>query len=263
MSCLTRRDEIMPPTTLFESTYTVVVLGIFEVGSPWMLPMKQVKLRSANGPVAGTPIAMLLLALTVPLRALWPIATLSLPVVQVLQASLPIPVLPEPVVTLSSASSPIAVFMLPVVTSRRARSPNASFSEPLVLLKSASRPWALLKLPLPLKSAKAPTALTSVPVVRNVAAPAPSAVLLLEFCNASAPAPKPELFSASVWRTHACQPSAVLNELADLPALRAWNPSHVLLLRNVSGAARICGKSTKQASTDRIAPNIIFRLFMF
>src|SRR5205823_14718204 len=29
-----------------------------------------------------------------------------------------------------------------------------------------------------------------------------------------------------------------------------------------SGVARICGKSTKQASTDRIAPNIIFRLFI-
>src|SRR5207247_8039398 len=90
-------DEAEVPSTLFESISTGRVLGAFDVGKPWMLPMKAVKLRLANGPVAATPIAMLLLAVMVPLRALWPIATLSWPVVQVLQASSPTPTLSEPV----------------------------------------------------------------------------------------------------------------------------------------------------------------------
>src|SRR5437773_847622 len=266
MSCLKRRDEAEVPSTLFESISTGSGLAAFDVGKPWMLPMKAVNDRLANGPVAGTPIAMLLLAVMVPLRALWPIATLSWPVVQVLQASSPTPTFSEPVVTLSSASSPKAELPKPVVAFNSAKSPKALFW-PTVLLKSASRPWAFWKFASALlKSAKAPTALLAPPVLLNVNAPAPSAQLLFPFPNASAPAPTPVLFSASVCKTNACQPFAVLNVLLNLPALRAWNPSQVLLplkTSGFSGAARICGKSTKQASTDRIAPNIIFRLFMF
>src|SRR2546429_5991155 len=71
MSCLKRRDEAEVPSTLFESISTGRVLAAFDVGKPWMLPMKAVKLRLANGPVAATPIAMLLLAVIVSFWGLW------------------------------------------------------------------------------------------------------------------------------------------------------------------------------------------------
>ena len=51
----------MVPRLLFESINTAVVLQASPVGSPKMLPMKQVGPSSAKMPAASTPIAIMLL----------------------------------------------------------------------------------------------------------------------------------------------------------------------------------------------------------
>src|SRR6266496_2261567 len=193
---------------------------------------------------------------------------------------------------LSSASEPTAVLLRASRFRRSAKEPTAvlwmalpvpkkslenSALEPTAvrlptswLLKSAQNPTAVLSSAVAgavtvkslLSNASVPTAVfLSATMLSNIA-PVPTAVLEVPLLRSSAPAPTAVLKLPSVrLNPSEYHPSPVLNWPV-VRRLRALNPSLVLPPPRSPSAACIFGKNAKQASTDRIAPNIMFRFFM-
>src|SRR6266496_3499631 len=231
---------------------------------------------------AEAPTATLKLLRPVALKSLnasatSPMAVFAEVVVLKKSADSPKALLPDPSVLPKSAKAPTALLKKAVAGEVPAESlknsalePTAVLPPPSWLLKSAQYPTAVLSSAVAgaveVKSLKinasVPTAVFLLAMMLSNIAPVPAAVLEFPLLRSSAPAPTAVLKLPSVrLNPSEYHPSPVLNWPV-VRRLRALNPSLVLPPPRSPSAACIFGKNAKQASTDRIAPNIMFRFFM-